>query len=46
MYDTKSTMALFCYLIEFVGQLREKYPALEVFFTKSKEVVLTQLLAI
>lgn len=42
-YDTKSTLALFCYLISYLQQIQERYPMLQQFFAKS-ESTLTSLL--
>ncbi|MDR0607766.1 MAG: 3'-5' exonuclease [Candidatus Peribacteria bacterium] len=39
LYDTKSTLALFCYLISYLQQIREKYPVLQRYITKSNTLL-------
>lgn len=43
-YDTKCTLVLFCYLVEFVQELRVTYPLLAQLLAKSEGVTLMELL--
>jgi hypothetical protein len=43
LYDTNSTLALFCYLVSYLCQIREKYPVLQYFLMKS-DVTLVEML--
>jgi hypothetical protein len=43
-YDARSTLALFCYLVQYLHQIREKYPVLQQFLMKG-ECVLSEMLS-
>jgi hypothetical protein len=43
LYDAKSTLALFCYLISFIQQMEEKQPIIKQFLAKSDALLSTLL---
>ncbi len=44
LYDTKCTLVLFCYLVDFIDELKGKYEMIEEILHRSEEVILADIL--